>query len=77
MDTSLLKSNLHALINDSENADLLESVYEMLSNNARTNEGDMWTRLSTEQKAEVLLAYEESEDPSKLISHERVLRELK
>jgi len=41
-----------------------------------TKEGNMWAKLTLTQKVQAMKAYEESEDPSKLIAHEEVLKDL-
>ncbi|HNP17661.1 MAG TPA: hypothetical protein PKL31_04425 [Fulvivirga sp.] len=77
MGTVELKSNLHELIDGIQNPKLLKSLYEILTSRKNSQNGGIWKSLTSEQQKEVLDAYEESENPDNLISHEQVLKELK
>ncbi len=77
MGTVELKTNLHELIDNIENAELLESIFEFLSINKDLKPGKLWESLADGQKKEVLDAYEESEDEKNLIPHSQVLKDLK
>ena len=76
MGTVELKTNLHSLIDGIENPQLLESLYEMLSNRLSRKSG-MWAKLSEEERKEVLEAYQESEDSDNLIPHSEILKNFK
>ena len=76
MGTIELKTNLHSLIDGIENPQLLESLNEMLSNRLSRKSG-MWSKLSDEERKEILEAYQESEDTENLIPHSEILKNLK
>ncbi len=71
-----LKTNLHTLIDGIENPQLLESLYEMLSSDHDSKSG-IWSKLTQEEKSEVLEASLESEDPDNLIPHSEIFKSLK
>lgn len=77
MESVNIKSGLHKLIDNIQNVELLESLYEILSSRSESSHKSIWTTMTAQQKQEVLDAYKESEDPNNLISHEQVLRDLK
>lgn len=70
MSTVELKSNMHALIDRIESDELLQSVYDFLLIKERSKPGKLWESLTEEQKKEVLLAYEESENEENIISRD-------
>jgi hypothetical protein len=67
-----LKSNLHEILDRIENEQLLRTVLDFLKQSEMTNEGNIWKALTEEQKNEVYLSYEESQDESLLIDWEIV-----
>jgi len=69
-----IKQKLHDLIEKSDNESLLNQVYELIYKKNSSKEGDLWSQLTSEQQAEVLLSLEESNDPNNLISQEEVKR---
>lgn len=75
MGTLELKSNLHTLIDGIENTQLLEAIYEMLSDRL-LEKTSIWSELSDEEKKEVLEAYNESEEAGSLIPHSEMLKKL-
>ena len=77
MGTIELKSNLHQLIDGIQNAELLESLHDILSSRKGAKAGSLWSGLTDEQKSEVLEAYDESENPEHLIPHSQVVRDIK
>ena len=69
MSITEIKNNFHTLIDNLNDAEILNNFYEALlsySNNSLRNE------LSEEGKRELLLAYEESEDEENLIDYQTV-----
>lgn len=72
MGTIELKSNLHKILDKIENEQLLRTVYDFLKQNENAEEGQIWKTLTDQQKKEVYLSYEESEDDKKLIDWETI-----
>lgn len=69
MNTIELKNNLHQLIDSTNNEHLLSRFYSLLNTIKEQPEGKLWSRLSKEEKDELLLSDMESNDPENLISH--------
>jgi hypothetical protein len=62
-----LKSNIHKIIDCIENEQLLQTLYDFLKARNESQCGRLLQSLTEEQKKEVLLAYEESENDENLI----------
>ena len=75
MSTVELKSNIHAIVDTIQNQQFLSMVYEFLKSNSKTT--GVWDSLTAEQKQEVMLAFEKSEDESKLVEADKVLKKYK
>lgn len=60
-----------------EDERLLRAVYDFLEVREKSTEGQLWKTLTTEQKQEVLQAYEDSENGSTLTDDKDVWRNLK
>lgn len=71
MNTGQLRSNINRLVKSTKSEQLLLAVQELL-NSGESNEGKLWASLTDEQRQEVLLSYEESEDEKNLINSEKV-----
>jgi len=71
-----LKSNIHKIIDGIENEQLLQTLYDFLKTRNESQGGSLWQSLTEEQKKEVLLAYEESENDENLIPFETVVKKL-
>ena len=69
-----LKSNIHKIIDGIQNEQLLQTLYDFLKVREISSPGRLWSSLTDEQKREVLLAYEESEDEANLIDSEKVFK---
>ena len=67
MGTMQLKSEIQKILNKIENEQLLHAVYDFLKQGQTKAEGQIWKTLTEEQKKEVYLSYEESEDNTKLV----------
>jgi hypothetical protein len=67
MGTIELKSSIHKIIDGIQSEQLLQTLYDFLKVKETSTPGKLWESLSQEQKNEVLLAFEESEDESNLI----------
>ena len=69
-----LKSNIHQIIDRIQSEQLLETIYDFLKARESTKPGDIWESLTDEQKKEVLISFEESEDEANLIDLEEVIK---
>ena len=69
-----LKKNFHLLIESIDNDNLLNIFYDILKRRSNAQEGDLWNRLSKEEREELLLAFEESDKPENLISQEKMTK---
>lgn len=67
MNTIELKNNFHHLIDTIENDALLSKFYTMMRNAKENQEGKLWKKLSEEERNELMLSFEESEDEANLI----------
>ena len=67
-----LKASLHKIVDKINNEELLRTIYDFLKLRENLEEGRIWKALSEEQKNEVYLSYEESEDESNLIDWDAV-----
>jgi len=72
-----LKSSLHKIVDKIDNEELLRTIYDFLKLRENSQEGRIWKTLTEEQKREVFLSYEESEDENNLISWEEVKKSIK
>ena len=72
MGTIELKSNLHKMVDKIDNEQLLHAIYDFLKDRMGSEEGQIWKSLTDDQKNEVYLSYEESEDDDSLISWDDV-----
>ena len=67
MTVTELKTNLHKLINRSQDKDLLSVVHDILEQREVSKPGDLWESLTEEEKEELLNAEKESQNPSNLL----------
>lgn len=67
-----LKSNLHKIVDRINNEELLRTLYDFLKLRENLEEGRIWKSLTEDQKKEVFLSYEESEDDRNLIGWDKV-----
>ena len=72
MGTLELKSDLHKILDRIENEQLLRTIYDFLKQRETSKEGQIWKTLTEEQKKEVYLSYEESQDDKNLIDWDTV-----
>lgn len=68
MESVALKLNICKIIDEIQNEQLLKTVYDFLKTNTQNPSPQLWQLLSEEQKEDVLLSYNESEDENNLIS---------
>lgn len=72
METVKLKHNIHQIIDRIENQELLQSLYDFLKVRENVKTGSLWNSLSQEQKNEVLLSFEVSENEQNLITRDEL-----
>ena len=77
MNYTSLKSNLHKLIDQIDNPNLLEEYYQEMKSIIQKSQENVWETLTEDQKKEVLLSYEESEDENNLTDTKSVLNKYK
>ena len=77
MTTIELKSNLHKIVDKIDNEQLLQTIYDFLKLSENSQEGQIWKSLTEEQKKEVYLSYQESEDDRNLVSWDEVNKKVK
>jgi len=69
-----LKSSIHQIIDRIQSEELLETIYDFLKTRESAKPGDIWKSLTDEQKKEVLISFEESENEENLIDLEEVIK---
>jgi len=72
MSTLEIKKSFHNLIDTIDNENILLFFYDMMKRKSSSKDGQIWNKLTTEQKEELLLSLKESENPDNLISHEEM-----
>ena len=77
MSTIELKSSLHKIVDKIDNEQLLQTIYDFLKLSENSQEGQIWKTLTEEQKKEVYLSYQESEDDKNLVSWDEVNKKVK
>ncbi len=74
MDEIQLKSRLHSFIDQIDNVELLKDYYNELKGIIQNKKSRIWDSLSEQQKIEILLSYEESEQDENLIDNDEVMK---
>jgi hypothetical protein len=69
-----LKSNIHKMVDGIQNEQLLQTLYDFLKIRATSKPGNLWQSLTEEQRQEVLLSFDESEDENNLINRDKVFK---
>ena len=77
MKAAKLKSNIHQIVDRIQSEQLLETIYDFLKTRETTKPGEIWNNLTEEQKKEVLLSFEASEDEKNLVDIEEVIKRKK
>jgi hypothetical protein len=72
MGTVDLKLNIHKIVEKIHSEQLLQTIYDFLKARELNKPAQLWETLTEEQKKQVLLAYDESEDEHNLISREKM-----
>ena len=70
MNTLEIKKSFHNLIDSIDNESILLLFYDLMKSKSSPKEGQIWNRLTQEQKEELMLSLKESENSENLISHE-------
>lgn len=74
MGTIELKSNIHKIVDEIQSEQLLQAIYDFLKTREKNKSSRLWDTLTEEQKREVLLAYDESEDENNLLDRDQVFK---
>jgi hypothetical protein len=74
MGTIELKSNIHKIVDGIQSEQLLQAIYDFLKTREKNKSSRLWDTLTEEQKQEVLLAYDESEDENNLLDRDQVFK---
>lgn len=69
---SKVKNQFHTLIDEVENPDLLRSFFLLFKARIKEPEAQLWKSLSEIEQAEVLAAYNESNNEANLVSNKTV-----
>ncbi|MDP2685898.1 MAG: hypothetical protein Q8O62_01670 [Aequorivita sp.] len=74
MGTTELKRNLLEMMGNIQDQQLLQSLYDFLKSHEISKTSPLWDTLSTVEKEQVLLAYEESECEEDLIPYKEIFK---
>ena len=74
METTVLKNNLLEMLSDIQDKQLLQSLYDFLKSRQISKTSHLWDKLSKDEKEQVLLAYEESENEEDLIAYKEIFK---
>lgn len=69
-----IRSGIFDIVNSIQNEEVLQRLYDHLKSTDLNKTGDLWNSLTSEQKKEVLLAYEESKDKNNIIDRDDVFK---
>ncbi|OOG77875.1 hypothetical protein [Algoriphagus sp. A40] len=72
--STTLKASVHQLVEEIENEQLLETLRDFLSLRKKSQPGKLWEDLPEDKKQGILLALQESEDESSLMTREEFLK---
>ncbi len=73
MDKTALRSSLHHLIEQINSKHLLEDYYYEMKHVIKKTTHSAWDSLTEQQKKEVLMSWQESEDDNNLVDHNTVM----
>lgn len=71
MGTVEIRLGIHKIVDGIQDEQLLKTIYDFLKVREAAKPGRLWDSLTEEQKQEVLLAYDESENEINLIDREK------
>ncbi len=77
MSTIEIKSNLFKIIENIQNEQLLQTLYDFLKSKEQTVTGKLWKSLTDEEKKEVFISFDESEDEKNLVEAKSIFKNLK
>jgi len=77
MGTIELKANIHSIVDGIQSEQLLHTIYDFLKIRGKSQPGQLWASLTEQQKQEVLLSYDESENEKYLIESEKIFKSMK
>jgi hypothetical protein len=69
------KEDFHKLIDEITDEEALKSYFQLVQKLNDNQTGELWNKLNSEEKEELLLSYQESFNPGNLISHEQVRKQ--
>jgi hypothetical protein len=72
MNTIELRKNFHLLIDNIENEALLNYFYDLIKSRSAAKDGELWNKLTEQQKEELLITLEESKNPDYLITQDEM-----
>lgn len=76
MDIREIRANVHQLVDEIENPQVLDHFYEALQSFRTKRSGvDFWDEFTDEQKKDLELALAETENEENWVSHEQVKQE--
>jgi hypothetical protein len=67
-----IKEAFHKLIDEIRDEEILKSYFQLILRLNSNQTGQLWNSLSSAEKDELLISYDESLDPKNLVSHEDV-----
>ena len=70
------KDEFHKLIDNIEDEQLLMAYFQLIKKLNLNEVGKLWEGLTSEEKEELLISYEESNQPQNLVSHIEVKKNL-
>lgn len=74
MKTIELKSNIHKIVDGIQSEQLLQTLYDFLKSREKNKSSRLWDTMTEEQKQEVMLGYDESEDENNLLDRDQVFK---
>ena len=77
MGTLELRANIHSIVDGIQSEQLLQTLYDFLKIREKNKSGQLWASLTEQQKQDVLLAYDESENDEYLIESEKIFKSKK
>jgi len=62
-----LKSNIHRIVDKTQDESLLQIIYDFLTVKNKNKDGKLWASLTQTEREELLSAYQESDDEKNLL----------
>ncbi len=69
-----LKSSIHKIVDEIQSEQLLQAIYNFLKKRETNKSSRLWGTLTEEQKQEVLIAFDESENDENLLDRDQVFK---